>query len=482
MSNYIVTIPLKTEKFQEDILAKKFEECRKIYNSCLAELLKRYNHMRESKEYRRICKLEKGKDRNRCFNELNKKYNLTEYSLHLFVKPMSKYFSADAMTAQKLATRAYSSFEKLMFHTAKRVNFIKYNEMYSIEGKTNKQGIRFRDTKIFFNKMIIPVIIKDSDTYLQMVIQGNIKYCRILKKIIKGKTKWYVQLIIEGNPPLKYDKETGEIKNNIGKGKVGIDIGTSTVAICSSKDVKLLELVPEIQDIEDKKCKLQRKLDRQRRANNPDNYNENGTIKKQGNKKVKWIKSNKYMKTQNQLKELYRKQAEIRKQSHNKLANYIVSLGNEVYVETMNFKGLQKRSKKTTINEKTGKINKKKRFGKSIANKAPAMLVEIINRKLKYEGLEILKINTFTIKASQYNHIKDDYVKKGISERWNDFGEYKIQRDMYSAFLLMCTEGNLKEINKDLCKKEFDNFRKLHNIEVKRIKNSNNKRISSIGI
>ena len=46
----------------------------------------------------------------------------------------------------------------------------------------------------------------------------------------------------------------------------------------------------------------------------------------------------------------------------------------------------------------------------------------------------------------------------------------------------MCTEGNLKEINKDLCKKEFDNFRKLHNIEVKRIKNSNNKRISSIGI
>jgi hypothetical protein len=57
---------------------------------------------------------------------------------------------------------------------------------------------------------------------------------------------------------------------------------------------------------------LLRKLDRSRRSNNPDNYNEDGTIKKQGNKKVIWIKSNHYIETQNQLKELYRKQADIR--------------------------------------------------------------------------------------------------------------------------------------------------------------------------
>ena len=42
-SSYILTLQLKTEKFQEDELNKRFEKCRKIYNSCITELFKRYN-------------------------------------------------------------------------------------------------------------------------------------------------------------------------------------------------------------------------------------------------------------------------------------------------------------------------------------------------------------------------------------------------------------------------------------------------------
>jgi hypothetical protein len=78
--SYILTLQLKTEKFQEDIIEKRFEKCRKIYNSCLGEALKRYNHMIESKEYQKNCK-SKDKNRNKIFSEINKKYNLTEYSL-----------------------------------------------------------------------------------------------------------------------------------------------------------------------------------------------------------------------------------------------------------------------------------------------------------------------------------------------------------------------------------------------------------------
>ncbi len=48
----------------------------------------------------------------------------------------------------------------------------------------------------------------------------------------------------------------------------------------------------------------------------------------------------------NQLKELYRKQADIRKLQHEILANEILSQGNNIYVETMNYAGLQKRAKK----------------------------------------------------------------------------------------------------------------------------------------
>ncbi len=54
----------------------------------------------------------------------------------------------------------------------------------------------------------------------------------------------------------------------------------------------------------------------------------------------------------------------------------MISLGNKVYVEKMNFAGLQKRAKNTEKNDK-GKFTKKKRFGKSLANKAPSMHIRL---------------------------------------------------------------------------------------------------------
>lgn len=220
-SNYVLTLPLNTEIYQEDILNKRFNICRQIYNACLGEILKRYNHMRESKKYQRISKLPKGKNRNKLFNDLNKLYKINEYSLHEFVKPMYKHFkdNIDSLTCQKLASRAYSAFEKLMFHTAKRVNFIKYGELKSIEGKWNKSGIKYdiNSNKLIWNGLKISVIIKNNDTYAHMAIQDKVKYCRIKREMIKGKYHYYIQLIMEGVPPTKVTKQ-GEIKGSIGKG------------------------------------------------------------------------------------------------------------------------------------------------------------------------------------------------------------------------------------------------------------------------
>ncbi|MEA1975261.1 MAG: hypothetical protein U9N10_06830 [Bacillota bacterium] len=148
----------------------------------------------------------------------------------------------------------------------------------------------------------------------------------------------------------------------------------------------------------------------------------------------------------------------------------------------MNFKGLQRRSKKTTINKKTGKINKKKRFGKSLANKALAKLIEIINRKLTYQEKEMHKINTWTVKASQYNHIDDTYKKKKLNERWNILNDKKIQRDLYSAFLIMNVTEDLKLIDRDLCNKHYEKFLENHNKEINRIKTSKLKTLDSMGI
>lgn len=481
MSNFILTLKLKTQPFHEDLLNKRLEIGRQMYNSCLGELYKRYRTLKQSKEYQSIRKMKKGKVKNKRFSDLNKEYGLTEYSLHTYVKPIQQHFkkNIDSFTAQKIATRCFSAFQKLMFHEADKVKFKRYSEMISLEGKSNRTGIRFNENMLLWNGLSIPVIIKKNDEYAQMSLCNKVKYCRIVRKLIRGTYKFYVQLVLDGFPPKKFNKETGEIKNRISDGKVGLDIGTQTIAIASKADVKLFELASNINTMERGKLLLQRKLDRQRRANNPNKYNNDGTVKRNTDK---WIRSNRYNKTQIKLAEIQRKIACKRKQSHEKLANYILTLGDQVYVETMNYKGLQARSKNTSINEKTGKFNKKKRFGKSLANKAPSMFLTILDNKLKWQGEQLLKIDTFKIKASQYNHFTNEYVKKSLSERWNDFDEFRIQRDLYSAFIIMCTKYNLKETDRQLCINEFKRFKELHDIEIDRIRNSNNKIISSMGI
>lgn len=145
----------------------------------------------------------------------------------------------------------------------------------------------------------------------------------------------------------------------------------------------------------------------------------------------------------------------------------------------MNFAGLAKRSTKTEKNDQ-GRYKRKKRFGKSIANRAPSMLLEIIDRKLSYYGKNLIKIDTWSAKASQFNHFDGTYNKKRLSQRWNDFNGVKVQRDMYSAFLIMNTAEDLKSFDIDKCNDRFENFYKLHNLEVERL--SGHKNLSSIGI
>ena len=486
MANFIVEFPLKTEKYQEDILDKRFEIGRQIYNSLVNVTQKRYKEMIKTKKYRTLLSLLTGnkkcdKEIWKQINGIRKQYGMSEYSFHEDVKQMQNHFkdNIDSFTVQKIATTLWKSYDKLFYGNGNKVYYKKYSELNSLEGKSNKTGIRIINDTLVWNGLEIPFIIDYDNYYEYQAIQCDICYNRIVRKYVRNKYKYYVQIVFKGNPPVKVDIETGEIKHYIGNGDVGIDIGTSTIAISSKSDVKILELADRIQNIENQKQKLLRKMDRSRRATNPDNYNENGTVKKQGNKKVIWNKSKHYIKYQNELRELYRKQADIRKYQHECLANYIISLGNKVYVEKMNFAGLQKRAKNTEKNDK-GKFKRKKRFGKSLANKAPAMLLTIIDRKLGYYGEKLIEINTFEAKASQFNHFDGTYTKKSLSQRWNDFNGIKIQRDIYSAFLIMNISDDLKSFDIDKCNERFENFYLLHNLEVNRL--AGKKNLSSIAI
>ena len=91
MANFIVEFPLKTEKYHEDILNKRFEIGRQIYNSLVNVTQKRYKEMIKTKKYRTLLSsLTRNKKSDKeiwkQINDIRKQYGMSEYSFHEDVK------------------------------------------------------------------------------------------------------------------------------------------------------------------------------------------------------------------------------------------------------------------------------------------------------------------------------------------------------------------------------------------------------------
>ena len=52
MANFVVEFPLKTEQYQEDVLNKRYEIGRKIYNSLVNVTKKRYREMVKTMKFK----------------------------------------------------------------------------------------------------------------------------------------------------------------------------------------------------------------------------------------------------------------------------------------------------------------------------------------------------------------------------------------------------------------------------------------------
>lgn len=484
--HFVLTFGLKTELWQENIIDKRIEAGRKIYNQMVSESLKRWNELKKTKHYRALLKSLTGDKKHdkpiwKEVDKLRSDIGLSKYGLANMATKYYKYYRhlIGSHVAQALAFDLWDAYEDLFYGDGKKIHYRKYGQRNSLETNHNGTTIRFKPElrKLEWTKLFIPVIVDEKNSYEVESLTMPIAYCRVLRKFIRGKRKFFLQVVFVGEKPVKRRKLDGSFVHNLGKGDVGIDIGVSTVAYVSENEVHIQELADKAQEYERERVLLQRKLDRSKRAMNPDNYNEDGTSKKGCHR---WIRSNRYTKSLMRIKEIYRRQAAVRKLQHELLANHLLSLGDRFFVEEMSFKGLQKRAKKTEISKKTGKFKRKKRFGKSIANRAPAIFLDILKRKLGYFGKTLVKIDTFSAKASQFNHITKEYHKKKLLERWNYIEDRKVQRDMYSAFLIMNINDDLKSFDLEKCNSRYEKFLILHDEEVKRLKSHKN--LSCIGI
>lgn len=466
--SYVISVKLHLPKQIENRLEKSFRISNSVYNEGISLGLKRFEALKRNPYYQELLiarrlakagidKLKKAKKKtkglvqqvklyDKALFELRKAYGLTEFGLSAYLcqqrrKEGSPYKQLAASEIQVIAKQVMKTLEKVLFYKIKphKIRFrskfdldVSYRNRVNSEATrlipSNRKGIAYR---LYIHKAstFVDIPVKAFNDYQQMSLLRceKIKYVQIIRKTIRGKKIYYLQIVCQGTPPLKITK---------GDSVVGIDPGISTVAFASPKEVALVDLVPKNITQKEKLLKrLDQAIERSRRVNNPECYKENGVIKKG----VRFKRpSNRQLCLRNRRRKVYRSLSEERTKLQGQLINRLVSQASKIKIEELNVKGLQKRSRDIRINPKTNRPFSKKRFGKAIFRAAPSAFKTALETRASQLGIDVEVISPKDVKPSQYNHITQTFKKKSLSIRVYDLSdEYKnVQRDLYSAYLI----------------------------------------------
>ena len=430
---YILTLPLKTEVYQEHILEKRFRLGEHLYNNFLNFEKKKFYEMTKRKDYRdaqnlikeltiQINSLDEFKESKELIQELRKQrkeqydiiYNIkkmfdwSEFGFTNDMKKYRKYYKANlnSTICDNLSGRCFKAFEKMESELIKDqyrndedkvnpcVHYKRKDSLRCLTAKKNSTGIRFsldegnRIGTVKWQGLVFSIDLSKCTLYEWQALQSEICYCAVKREKIKGKWKYYIQITLKGHVPDKFDKQTGELKRQLGKGNVGLYFTSTSLTVSTENGVKTYPL--EIKNNEDKKTGLLQKMDTSRRATNPDNYNEDGTSKEKSEING-WHFSKAYKKYRAELYEIYRKECEEKKLLQEILANEVIASGDVFNCNKMDFKFLQKN------------------LGKKIQSASPAMLKTTIERKLSYHGVSINEIS--------YSKLNPIFEEKNVSKK-----------------------------------------------------------------
>ncbi|GGA35952.1 transposase [Okeania sp. KiyG1] len=434
--SFITELPLKVSSQQNRELEARFNAAMRLYNACLNEAKVRMELVKNSSAYQQAKSLPlfvtrnnkqlANPERKQLFNEARKQYRFSDFGLQAFATltaNRAKWIAEkiDSNTQQKLATRAFNAVEKVLFNKAKKVRFKITTRFRSIEGKSNKQGLRWKSSLVVWGKLKLLPIIPKNNPVIEHGLNSKVKYVRLVWRELNGKKRWFVQLICEGQP---YEKP----QNYVSSGTIGLDLNISNVAIVADDYAGLLPLADKVPTYQKEIRQLQRKMERSRRANNPDKYESNfqkrvgrkivtkkGQLKK--GQQTKWCHSKHYYKTAIKKRELERKKAAYTKSQNRRLVNDILRHGSTIKTENVSVKAWQKI------------------WGKAISNKSPGFFISELHRKAENAGGQFIKFSTQKTALSQ-THLTGNRVKKTLSQRVHtDETGVVMHRDLFSAFL-----------------------------------------------
>lgn len=499
----------------EDQKRKVFHEANKnrlLQNAMTEEVNKRLEQIGRTKRYRKLLELhaaaqeaERKKDLGAQLSEMRREFGLTKDALEALARDLRERFGVSSVQGLVIAERVWNAACGVLFGDARRLRFRKRYDLPPVRGKQANRdlvlcadegcltvkwnGITFTHVSSdFFQSEEIDAVLsylaapdtadrRAAALYKEEgVLSDTFRPCYVslVCREIRGRLRVYIQITLEGKAKPKkrvLPNGTAVPRHTYGTGKVGCDIGTQTVAYVSDSECGLKNLAERttqsIRTKESMESKLLRRMDASRKEANPERFNEDGTYKR--GTRGKWKKSRKYLKLQRRLRNRRRVNAVNRHLAIREEVNHLRSLGDAFITEPKNAAKLAKRAKETTYKE-DGTPNRKKRFGKSIQNRCPGYFRARAEQVFRSTGGNYYEVPG-NYRASQYDHMLDDYVKKELGVRIYALSDGTVvQRDLYSAYLLSCFDPGTKSIDKVKCGTRFDAFHATHNQVINAIR------------
>jgi len=485
---HTLILRLKMNREQTALANRRFYYMWRVHNQTVKHARKLLNSLKHSREYKALsgtykAAKESGDDELRKttadrMDAIRDKTGLTKGSLEKYASRMQreqyrKHLSSQQV--QKEADRVWEAVEDVLFGDGKEISFKKLADFGTVSSKSmngchycdplhpsqyKNDRIKYPTGEIVWMGETIKVEIPWHDQYTAFSINHDIKYCDITRKQFNSGWHYYVILTLGGPAP---------VKHLMGKGTTGIDPGMSTMCAVSDNSISFDELAPRCREYDRKIIRLQEKLERSRRDNNPDNYNKDGTPKKG---KHKWTNTKAYKKTQRQLRTQYRRKSDYTGCMHNRLANEYIAESDTFLVEEIDYRALARRSRRpaerqdkaTKIKHKDGtvkevrKFKKKRRFGKSVNDRSPGLFIRTLAGKVLKLGGTFGFVDTKKLKASQYRHDTGTCEKTQLSQRCKMIAGEKVYRDPYSAFIIKHCLPDRASPDRDAMVKDFKNF------------------------
>ncbi len=244
-----------------------------------------------------------------------------------------------------------------------------------------------------------------------LIAAGKVLSTRIVRTVINGRDTYRMQLVVDGHPARR---------RQVGDGRVSFDLGPSEIAVAVERsDGTWAGWVQPLADrigLDTARLRrAQRHLDRQHRAGSPSCFNDDGTHQ---SGRCQWDRSATAQQTATRVGELHRRLAEHRKTLHGALANQLFSHGADIACEKLDYVAWQKN------------------FPRSVRDRAPGLLVEMMRRKAASAGGDRLyEFNPKTTALSQ-TCLCGNRKKKPLSQRVHRCGcGIKEHRDLFSAYL-----------------------------------------------